>query len=408
MNTAVQDRSIPHTGTVSAGPSRLETLFARIAEGAARRDLERAHPHEALALIREARLGALRIPAADGGGGATFRELFDVVIRLAAADANVAHVLRNHYTFVERHARRPRDERERRWQRAVVQGALVGLAHNEPESPNVGDYPFATSLTVEGSGYRLNGKKYYSTGTLYADLVVVRARLPGGANASVVLPADREGLERLDDWDGFGQKLTGTGTTLLHNVRVEAAEVIPDAPGVGYNLPYASTLPQLFLTVVNAGILRAIAQDAAALVRRRERTFYFAPSARPVDDPILQQTVGEIASAAFAAEALVLAAGDALEAVTLARDEGQPGENLAHEAALKAAKAKVIVDELVLRAGGQLLDVGGASATRQIYGLDRHWRNARTLAAHNPRSYKARAVGDYLVNGTPLPPVSFF
>ena len=32
--------------------------------------------------------------------------------------------------------------------------------------------------------------------------------------------------------------------------------------------------------------------------------------------------------------------------------------------------------------------------------LDRHWRNARTAASHNPWIYKARIVGDWAVNGT--------
>ena len=36
-------------------------------------------------------------------------------------------------------------------------------------------------------------------------------------------------------------------------------------------------------------------------------------------------------------------------------------------------------------------------------GLDRHWRNARTLASHNPRIYKHRIIGDFAVNGTPPP-----
>jgi alkylation response protein AidB-like acyl-CoA dehydrogenase len=55
-----------------------------------------------------------------------------------------------------------------------------------------------------------------------------------------------------------------------------------------------------------------------------------------------------------------------------------------------------------------LLDVGGASATKQSQNLDRHWRNARTLASHNPGAYKARAIGDHVINGTPLPVNGFF
>ena len=50
-----------------------------------------------------------------------------------------------------------------------------------------------------------------------------------------------------------------------------------------------------------------------------------------------------------------------------------------------------------------LFDALGASATKKPAGLDRHWRNARTLASHNPRIYKHRIIGDFAVNGTPPP-----
>ena len=36
-------------------------------------------------------------------------------------------------------------------------------------------------------------------------------------------------------------------------------------------------------------------------------------------------------------------------------------------------------------------------------GLDRFWRNARTIASHNPLIYKEWIVGDYVVNGTEPP-----
>jgi alkylation response protein AidB-like acyl-CoA dehydrogenase len=68
----------------------------------------------------------------------------------------------------------------------------------------------------------------------------------------------------------------------------------------------------------------------------------------------------------------------------------------------------VVVDELTIRSGSQLFDAGGASATKKADNLDRHWRNARTLASHNPDTHKARAIGDYAINGTPLPAKGFF
>ncbi|KAF1020169.1 MAG: Dibenzothiophene desulfurization enzyme C [Paracidovorax wautersii] len=127
-------------------------------------------------------------------------------------------------------------------------------------------------------------------------------------------------------------------------------------------------------------------------------------AARPIDDPVIQQTVGEIGATAFAAEAIVLAAADALDRVNQARArEGGEQLALAHAAAVAAAQAKVVVDELVVRVAGQLFDVGGASAATQRYNLDRHWRNARTLASHNPATLKARNLGEHALLGTVLP-----
>ncbi|NED68239.1 acyl-CoA dehydrogenase, partial [Streptomyces sp. SID10244] len=61
-----------------------------------------------------------------------------------------------------------------------------------------------------------------------------------------------------------------------------------------------------------------------------------------------------------------------------------------------------------LRAATDLFDIGGASSASRSKNLDRHWRNIRTVTLHNPTSYKAIALGDRLVNGTPLPANGYF
>ncbi|CAH2601941.1 Acyl-CoA dehydrogenase [Rhodovastum atsumiense] len=385
-----------------------QALLDGIALGAVERERERIHPFEPLAQIRAARLGALRLPRADGGLGASNRQLYDVIIRLADADANVAHSLRSHFIFVERYLLGPRlGPVQETWRQAVAEGAIFGIASGETQTKTVGNAVENTLLTPDGDGFRLNGTKFYSTGTLYADYVQVRARLPDGALASAILPISRPGVEAVDDWDGFGQRVTGSGTTLFQDVRVEPHEVIPDEADGFARAPYSNTAAQLFLTAVNAGILRATLRDAAALVRRRDRNFYYAPSERPADDPVLQQTVGVIASNAFVAGAAVLAAADALDRLD-ARRHGPDAAAAAHEAALLAAQAKIVVDDLAIRSGSLLFDVGGASATRRGPDLDRHWRNARTISSHNPATYKAVWVGNHVINGTPLPANSFF
>ena len=409
MNKPVTDVSVRLPGPPVADPAPWRRLIAHIGRGSSEREHKRILPFEAVDLLREARFGALRLAKEDGGAGASFRELYALALELAAADANVAHIFRNHFTVAEQFTRVPTDGRSRLWQQQVRDGALFGLASTEANaSPAGGGVPTDTVLSPDGDGFRLDGVKYYSTGTLFADAMLVRAGTKDGRVASVIIPTRREGLEVVDDWDGAGQRLTGSGTTRFHGVRVEADEAIFDTPDRGYGLAYSNTQAQLFLTTVVAGIVRGVLEDAIALVTRRKRSFYYAPTPNPVDDPFLQQTIGQIASHAFAAEAIVLAAADALDRVSRARDRNEPAEALAADAARAAAQAKIVVDELSLRAGTLLFEAGGASATERSVNLDRHWRNARTIAAHNPASYKAQAIGALLVKGTPLPSKGFF
>ena len=57
------------------------------------------------------------------------------------------------------------------------------------------------------------------------------------------------------------------------------------------------------------------------------------------------------------------------------------------------------VVDATLAAKMALFDALGASAPASNKALDRLWHNARTLANPNPRAYKSRIVGNYLVNG---------
>jgi alkylation response protein AidB-like acyl-CoA dehydrogenase len=404
----VIDSTFQFSTPITAKSPQLQALFDYIALGASDRDRDRILPFEVVELIRRSRLGALRIPVAEGGAGSTARELFEVVIRLGDADPNVAHIVRNHFSVTERILRSERTPRNRQWLKAVVDGAIIGLASTELEVKRAGGGQVVnTKLIPDGNGYRLNGRKYYSTGSLYADLIFVRVLAPDDTTAFVLIPTKREGINLVDDWDGFGQRLTGTGTTTFTNVRVEREEVIFDTDSDKDNLPY-NIVPQLFLTAINAGIIRSVLRDATALVLTRPRTFYHAVAEQAAEDPILQQTVGLIAANAFAAEAIVLAAADGLDHLSTAEDQGEESETTGLSVSLSAAKAKLIIDDLALRSATLLFEVGGASTTKKSSNFDRHWRNARTLSSHNPNHFKARAIGDYEINGTPLPKRGFF
>jgi alkylation response protein AidB-like acyl-CoA dehydrogenase len=120
----------------------------------------------------------------------------------------------------------------------------------------------------------------------------------------------------------------------------------------------------------------------------------------PREDPLVQQLIGQLASTAFSATATVRAVAASLGEIDRARLSGRPAtvERLV-QVELDMAKAQVAIGDAVLGSATRMFDVGGASALHEDVRLDRHWRNARTLASHNPVIYKARVVGDHALNG---------
>jgi len=379
---------------------RFRPIFARIAAQAAQRENERALAYDAVAWLREAGFGALRVPVEHGGLGASVEQLFDLLIELAEADSNLPQSLRAHFGFVERVLAEIDPSQRAPWLRRVADGALFGNATTEAGDGALGT--LRTRLFREDGGWLLEGDKYYSTGTLYADWVAVTAQREGAAGADVrtiaLVRTDAPGVERIDDWRGFGQRLTASGTTRLRRVRVEDAHIV-DVPS---KAPTSLTAVfQLFHIATLAGIARAIERDAVAFVQPRKRVFSHGSGATPREDPLVQQVIGQLASTAFVATLAAREVARGLGDIDRLRGRGAPvPEHLLVDVELRAAKAQVATTDAVLAAATRLFDVGGASALQEDRRLDRHWRNARTLASHNPVIYKARVVGDHALNNT--------
>jgi alkylation response protein AidB-like acyl-CoA dehydrogenase len=390
------------------GPA-LASVLAEIAGGASDRDRERTAPHAEIARLRETGLGALRVPTECGGAGASVRQLFEVLVDVAHADSNIAQILRAHFGYVEVLLLTPPSPERDGWLKRIAEGELVGNAITEASGAHAGDFVgLGTTFTPDGDGFRISGTKYYSTGTLYADHVWVWGVTPDGLPASAVVPTGREGVDVIDDWDGFGQRLTGTGTTTFDDVRAEASEVTLTDPAVTPPRVPLGAFLQLWLTATIAGNLHAIEDDAVALLRRRTRSFTHGSADLPKDDPNFLQVVGELSSNAWGARAAVLGAADAIDRALAALGAGDFESGASEEAAIRAAAAKIVVDRLSQRSASLLFETGGASATKQGANLDRHWRNVRTLASHNPTTLKARVLGDHAVNGTELPDNTYF
>ncbi|NYD21402.1 acyl-CoA dehydrogenase family protein [Kineococcus aurantiacus] len=371
-----------------------DDLLARVRTGAAERERRRELPAGLVRELAAAGFANAHVPRAAGGEGASLETLFDRLVRLARADANVAHVFRGHLAFVEKQYFEPDPAVRDRWWRRVLDGDLVGNAVSEASATS----DLSTVLRESERGLRLDGRKFYTTGSIYADWIDTSAAF-GDRSVQVFVPTRAPGVEVVDDWKGFGQRLTGSGTTTFTDVEVDPAHVRPIDPDDDAQTYLLGFFQNVLLAVV-VGIGYAALDDTVEYVRGRRRIFGYAGEALPREHHLVQAEVGGLSSAASAARAVVLQAARTLDAALGSHLRGGDPEALA-EAQLEVYRAQQVVLPLVVDATARLFEVGGASAVDVDLGLDRHWRNARTIATHNPAIHRRRAIGDFELNGTP-------
>jgi len=373
-------------------------LFERIAEGALDRSRFHVLPHEQIAWLKVSGFTALRVPREFGGGGLSIVAFVEQFILLARADSQIAHALRGHLAFVETQINRAESADRTRWLKRVVAGDIVGNAVTET-GPGQG---LGTVLTPAEGGFHLDGTKFYSTGSIYADWIDVIARATDAAGGDrlvgAIVSTHQEGVTSVDDWSGFGQQLTGSGTTVFSQAFVAAPDLV-DLEAQFASFHYLDVVFQGVLVALQAGQLQALAARTAGLVRDRTRSYTHGNAALPRHDPQVLQVVGELEAAAQAVTAIVRDLATRTEDLA---DSGPEAAGGTARAALQvaSANAQVVVSRLALQATTQLFDALGASATDEDLGLDLYWRNARTIASHNPWIYKARISGDWAVNGT--------
>jgi alkylation response protein AidB-like acyl-CoA dehydrogenase len=386
----------PLAGTVGERLARLPEVVATLRRDDPAAERDRILQYDAVEAIRRTGVLNLRVPTEFGGPGGKARDVLWAVIQIGRGSSNVAQALRSHFGFSERllSNRATRQEAEE-WFPRVYAGVVVGNAITDAagRAPSSAD----TKVLPDTDGVlRLNGYKFYSTGTLFADVIAVSALDAQGRDVQAIVPAGRAGVELFDDWDGFGQRTTASGGTRFTDVEVLPHEIVTVSEG--NTLGHATAFLQLYLAAVAVGIAYAAFDDAVDYVRTKARPASHSVADSAATDPFVLEAVGEISAAATSAEAIVLTAADAIDRLVDGGRQSDP-DALA-DVAVTVARAQLIAERLTISAAGRLFDTGGASATARALNLDRHWRNARTIAGHSPLAYKAYAAGDYAVNGT--------
>jgi alkylation response protein AidB-like acyl-CoA dehydrogenase len=380
---------------------RAASISKQIALGAAERDLATAIPYQEYQAIAESGLLAARVPVEFGGPEVSFAELARVFVLLAEGDPNLTQAVLPHACLADKLRIYATRQQQEKFYAEMLQGRLITNANAE-RGGKLGD--IATCVTEKDGEFRLDGQKYYCTGSAFADAFFILSATEGGGRAYAIVPRDRPGVTILDDWDGMGQRTTASGTVIFSGVVVGSDELIR-LEQFGKRSTYEGAMAQLLHSAIDAGIALAALGDAVAYGRNGARAVPESGVARAGDDPYVLHAVGEMAMNAHASVALVERAGGALDAATHAfYHHASPGQSLA-EASVAVAEAKMMAEHASLYVSEMIFRVGGASATSRARNLDRHWRNARTHTTHDPVAYKAKIVGDFYMNDRP-PPIS--
>ncbi|WP_321887709.1 SfnB family sulfur acquisition oxidoreductase [Paraburkholderia bannensis] len=368
-------------------------LAACLAKGAAERDRERRLPREEIEWFSQSGLWGITVPKAYGGAGASFVTLTEVVKLISAADPSLGQLPQNHFGLVDVIALTGTEQQKRFFFAEVLAGKRFGNGFSEKGTKNVLD--LKTRVRQEGDDYVVDGTKFYSTGALFAHYVPVLGLDETRRGWLAYIPQGTPGLTITDDWSGFGQRTTASGTVTLENVRVNASHVLP-AYQVSDQPTLNGPVSQIIQAAIDAGIAKAAIDDTLAFVRERARPWVDSGVERASEDPLTVREIGRLVIQLHAAEALLERSAKVLDEIAA---QDAVSEDDVARASVAVGEAKVLTTEAALLAGEKLFELAGTQSTLATHNLDRHWRNARTHTLHDPVRWKYHLVGNYYLNG---------
>ncbi|TWS22729.1 SfnB family sulfur acquisition oxidoreductase [Tsukamurella sputi] len=387
----VDSRPAAAIDSAEAAVDAARELAARFADGAAERDRERRLPHAEVEYLSDAGLFALTVPARFGGPDLPPSVVAEVFRTVATADGSLAQIPHSHYVYLTALRLAGPEALQRRIFGQVLDGARIANAQSERGGKTVADV--ATTLTRTADGAHLDGEKFYCTGSPYAHLLAVLARdADSGDQVIAFVPADTPGVSIADDWNGLGQRTTGSGTVRFDDVAVPLDAVFTRSAAVSEPTGYGA-FAQLLHVAIDTGIARGALEAAADFVRTKSRPWFEAEVDRAQDDPLVIHRFGELTVTVRAAEAALTVAARAVDAAFATL-----GSDTAAEASLAVATAKVLADRAATEVPAALFEVSGTRSAAGDAGLDRYWRDGRTHTLHDPVRYKVHHLGRFTLN----------
>ena len=371
-----------------------QALAEQFKSNAIQRDAQRILPFQEIEAYSQSGLWAITVPKQYGGAEVSSLTVTKIIALMSGVDGSIGQIPQNHFYALEVLRNTGTEQQKQKLYAEVLKGARFGNALAEFKTKNATQKQ--TAITPTEHGFVVNGEKFYCTGSLFAHRIPTLVKDHENREFLAFITRESEGLELIDDWSGFGQRTTGSGTVKFNNVQVVAEDIIPfdsafsQATLVG---PFA----QIMHAAIETGIARAAFEETLHRVRQA-RPWIDSGVDQATADPLTLFELGRIVADVRASEVLLKQAARSIDAA-----KPQPTAANIAKASLDVAKVRAHSTETALKASSKLIELAGSRGSQREDGLDRFWRNARVHTLHDASRWKYYFIANHLLNGV-LPP----
>ncbi|SDY10393.1 SfnB family sulfur acquisition oxidoreductase [Acinetobacter kyonggiensis] len=392
-----KDQSLAQAHIIQSDAEALDIAHALAEQfkgNAVQRDAQRILPFQEIEVYSQSGLWAITVPKQYGGAEVSSLTVAKIIALMSGVDGSIGQIPQNHFYALEVLRNTGTEQQKQKLYAEVLKGARFGNALAEFKTKNATQKQ--TAITPTEHGFVVNGEKFYCTGSLFAHRIPTLVKDYENREFLAFIARESEGLELIDDWSGFGQRTTGSGTVKFNNVQVAAEDIIPfdsafsQATLVG---PFA----QIMHAAIETGIARAAFEETLHRVRQA-RPWIDSGVDQATADPLTLFELGRIVADVRASEVLLKQAARSIDAA-----KPQPTAANIAKASLDVAKVRAHSTETALKASSKLIELAGSRGSQREDGLDRFWRNARVHTLHDASRWKYYFIANHLLNGV-LPP----
>lgn len=377
-----------------------DQISAILREDVVARDRANELPHAQVTLLRAHGLLDLIVPSAYGGKNVTWHTALQVVRRIARTDAPIAQILGYHYAWLRIIEVISSDVGKQALRDTVAHGWLWAGSGTSRKG-------LAQLLPQPGGRYLAHADAGFATGAPVADRLFVRGVDTETSRFIVAIVDPRSPQVTIkDDWDVLGQRQSASRSVVLDGLPLDPSQLLGVFGPITEPTPPAASLGvlffQLLFTYLHLGIAEGALIEAADYTRTQAKPWVHSGLEDVTQDPFVLNAYGQHLARLQSVSAIAEQADSAVSWAVANKTQITVEQRT--QVAEIVASAKVVSIEFGLDATNGLFDLTGARATATPFGLDRFWRNLRTMSLHDPYAYKLNELGRFFLNGeAPVP-----